>query len=70
MINQIIEIVDSKELRELRLEKLIGRMGRIVESLDYPQRKNPGYIVDFSEFSKPFQGEDEWFIPSQSIKTL
>ena len=64
MINQIIEIVDSKELRELKLEGLIGRMGRIIESLDQSQRKNPGYIVE------PFQEEDEWFIPSQSIKTL
>ena len=27
MINQIIEIVDLKELRELKLEGLIGRMG-------------------------------------------
>lgn len=67
MINQIIKIVDSKELRELKLEGLIGRMGRIIESLDQSQRKNPGYIVEFTE---PFQEEDEWFIPSQSIKTL
>ena len=44
MINQIIEIVDSKELRELKLEGLIGRMGRIIESLDQSQRKNPGYL--------------------------
>ena len=67
MINQIIEIVDLKELRELKLEGLIGRMGRIIESLDQSQRKNPGYIV---EFTGPFQEEDEWFIPSQSIKIL
>lgn len=67
MINQIIEIVDLKELRELKLEGLIGRMGRIIESLDQSQRKNSGYIVEFTE---PFQEEDEWFIPSQSIKTL
>jgi len=44
MINQIIEIVDSKELRKLKLEGLIGRMGRIIESLDQSQRKNPGYM--------------------------
>ena len=67
MINQIIEIIDSKELRELRLEGLIGRMGRVTEVLDQLQRKNPGYIVEFTE---PFQEEYEWFIPSQSIKTL
>ena len=29
MINQIIEIVDSKELRELKLEELIGAYHRV-----------------------------------------
>lgn len=67
MNNKTIEIVDSEKLGELKLKNLIGRTGCIVLSLDSGSRRNPGYIVMLDE---PFEGEYEWFIPIDSIKTL
>lgn len=67
MINKTIEIVDSEQLGELKLKSLVGRTGIIIQALDSFRRRNPGYIVKLDE---PFEGECEWFIPKDSIKTL
>ncbi|NDV80866.1 hypothetical protein [Bacteroides sp. 51] len=63
--NVFIRICPSKELSDLRLDKMVGMTGSIVEKLDFRERKIKGYMV---QLEAPFMGETVWFIPVNSIK--
>jgi hypothetical protein len=62
-VNDTVVILPSKELTEMRLKGLIGKVGVIIEDLNYSDRKNKGYIVRLNE---EFSGEYNWFIPAKS----
>lgn len=62
-MNDIVVILASKELAEMRLKELIGKTGVVMEDLNYPDRKNKGYIVRLNE---EFSGEFNWFVPAKS----
>lgn len=60
-----VEIILSEDLTKLDLSGLVGRNGYVVEELDYPERKNKGFLITFEE---EFCDEFIWFIPKESIR--
>lgn len=67
-MDNLITIVESDELAEIRLTDLVGRKGKIVQPhyiLAHPL-KLKGAWVELE--GKPYMGEQEWYIPEKSIK--
>jgi hypothetical protein len=62
-VNDTVKILSSKELAEMKLQGLVGKIGVVIEDLNYPNRKNKGYIIRFNE---EFAEEFNWFIPAKS----
>lgn len=62
-VNDAVVILSSKELTEMGLKGLIGKIGVVIEDLNYSDRKNKGYIVRLNE---DFSDELNWFIPANS----
>lgn len=62
MTGRKVRITTSVELREMRLHALVGRSGVIVARND----SGKGYFV---LLDKPYQDEQEWYIPAVSIQT-
>lgn len=62
-----VEITYSDELIEMRLKKLIGRTGRVIEDV---RGKNGNVIGAFVSLDTPHKEENEWFIPVKSIMIL
>ncbi|NDW10991.1 hypothetical protein [Dysgonomonas sp. 520] len=60
-----VRVVSSEELSAIRLDKMVGMVGRVIEDLTFDKRKNKGYIV---HFPKAYLGEKDWFIPQESIE--
>lgn len=60
----VVTIVASDELGDMRLNDLIGQRGRVTSLL--LARRNPGCMVHFKE---RYLGERNWFIPITSIET-
>lgn len=65
MVNRKVSIIPSPELREWKLEKLIGRQGVIKASVKATTIS--GYWIKLNE---PFVDELEWFIPRSSVQLL
>lgn len=63
MIGTIIEIITSEELERMRLHALVGRTGTIV----CKAVNGKGYFVSLH---KPYQNEEEWYIPIPSIRII
>lgn len=62
-----IEIIYSDELIKMRLKKLIGRTGCVIEEVI---GKNNNIIGAFIQLDIPHKEEKEWFIPIKSIMIL
>lgn len=62
--NAYITIVDSPELRELRLCGLAGRRGLVVEDLSFGRKRNRGALVLLEE---AYMDEFLWFIPENAM---
>jgi hypothetical protein len=63
--NGRIKIVPSLQLNEMKLSRLAGREGTVIENLSSKERKNKGYMV---ELDSPFKQESVWFVPLESIE--
>ena len=61
---EMVTIIASEELSDMRLDDLVGHRGRITHML--PSRRNAGCMVHFKE---RYLGERNWFIPIASIET-
>lgn len=61
---EIVRIVASDALSDMRLDGLVGQKGRVTHVL--PVRRNAGCMVHFKD---RFLGERNWFIPIASIET-
>lgn len=61
LLDCAIIIIRSRELVKMRLGKLIGRTGIVV---DIPQHGHGAFV----KLDKPFLGEKEWYIPKQSLQ--
>lgn len=61
LINHAVRIVRSSELVDMKLGKLAGRTGIVVEIA----KNGHGMFV---KLDKPYLGEDEWYIPKESIQ--
>lgn len=62
-----VVIKRSNQLEELKLSDLVHRTGVIIEDLTHHSRKSKGYMI---LLDVDYQGEQEWFIPLESIKKL
>ena len=62
--NAHITVITSSELTAMRLDRLIGCRGRVVEVLSEDRLTNRGALVLLEE---PYLGEYLWFIPEKSI---
>ena len=62
-----VVIKHSNQLEELKLSDLVHRTGVIIEDLTHHSRKSKGYMI---LLDVDYQGEQEWFIPLESIKKL
>lgn len=61
----IITIIPSIALNEMRLDKLAGRSAKVVE-IRYDSSYNiKGCWVSLN--GEPYEGEQEWYIPYSSI---
>lgn len=66
-MDDIITIIASEELTEMKLDDLIGRKGRVVEVL-YSRHNRlavRGMIIELT--GEPYLNEQEWYIPIKSI---
>lgn len=63
MAGELVQIVPSKELLVMRMKRVIGRQGLLVE---WVPNKRGAYIKLF----KPYQEEEEWYIPRESIQIV
>lgn len=61
----IITIIPSNALREMRLEGLCNRKAIVNETYNLPDGTVKGCWV--SLIGSPFKGEQEWYIPYSSI---
>ena len=61
LINHAVRIVRSRELVDMKLGKLAGRTGIVVEIA----KNGHGMFV---KLDKPYLWEDEWYIPKESIQ--
>ena len=61
LINHAVRIVRSRELVDMKLGKLAGRTGIVVEIA----KNGHGMFV---KLDKPYLGEGEWYIPKESIQ--
>jgi hypothetical protein len=64
-INDKVTIIPSVTLTEAKLEDLIGREGNVVEICYRKDGTIRGAWV--SLIGEPYQGEQEWYIPSNSF---
>ena len=64
-VGQVITIIPSVALAELRLNDLIGRKGTLVEEDLLP--KHLGWWVALE--GEQYLGETEWFTPLNSIQS-
>lgn len=64
-VGSIVNIKPSKALKLERLTALVGREAEILEVLTSIARIHKGYMVKLTE---PYQKEDIWFIPQESIE--
>lgn len=62
----IVTIVASDELSEIKLTDLIGRKGKIVEVL-YCKDGHTVRGAWVELLGEPYLNEQEWYIPSKSI---
>lgn len=65
--NDIVEVLPSCELKEIKLEALAGYKGKIVETFYRANGTMRGAIV---AFPIPYLDECEWYIPEQSLYKL
>ena len=63
--NSKVVIAPSEQLSDMRLSRIVGRHGRVIQVLMNEKRKNKGYII---HFPKSFLGEKDWFIPLESVQ--
>ena len=63
--NSKVVIAPSEQLSDMRLARIVGRHGRVIQVLMNEKRKNKGYII---HFPKSFLGEKDWFIPLESVQ--
>lgn len=64
-VGSIVNIKPSEVLKLERLTALVGREAEILEVLTSIARIHKGYMVKLTE---PYQEEDIWFIPQESIE--
>ncbi len=65
-MEQIITIVASEELSELKLSELVGRKGIVKELRYHPFGSRPrGAWIEL--IGEPYLDEQEWYIPEKSI---
>lgn len=64
-VGSIVNIKPSEALKLERLAALVGREAEILEVLTSIARIHKGYMVRLTE---PYQEEDIWFIPQESIE--
>lgn len=64
-VGSIVNIKLSEALKLERLAALAGREAEILEVLTSIARIHKGYMVRLTE---PYQEEDIWFIPQESIE--
>lgn len=73
-IGDVITIVPSLQLTEMKLDKLVGHKARIIENLTQPSRKNPGCWVELIGLSGAIGGElgneTIWFLPINSLSII
>ena len=62
---ELVTIVPSTTLHEVKLDDLIGRQGKIVELIYGKDGTIGGAWVLLS--GEPYLGESEWFIPINSL---
>ena len=67
MVGDKIIVCYSKELEGLKLKCLVNHVGEIVEERTGEDQKFKGC---FTIFREPYLEQEEWFIPSQSLKLL
>lgn len=60
-IGKTCTIIRSPELLAMRLKRLVGRKGVVVQ---IPDHRNGAFV----EFTDTFLGEKEWYIPKESIQ--
>ena len=65
MLGRKIQIVSSPQLFAWKLEKLVGREGKII--LKELHKRNRGYWI---ALNVPYANEIEWFIPIESIQLI
>lgn len=65
MLGRKIQIVPSPQLAAWKLEKLVGREGKIISKKLH--ERNKGYWV---ALNAPYTNEIEWFIPIESIQLI
>ena len=63
----IVKVKPSDSLTKLKLKKLAGSKGEIIETIYSTGNKAIGCWV---KLDKPFENESEWFIPIDSIDIL
>lgn len=66
-INDKVIIKSSNQLSDMRLTDLVYRTGTITDDFTDQTRKNKGYMVSLDI---DYMGEENWFIPLESIKKL
>lgn len=66
-INDKVIIKSSDQLSDMRLTDLVYRTGTITDDFTNQSRKNKGYMVSLDI---DYMGEENWFIPLESIKKL
>lgn len=66
-INDKVIIKSSDQLSDMRLTDLVYRTGTITDDFTDQSRKNKGYMVSLDI---DYMGEENWFIPLESIKKL
>jgi hypothetical protein len=62
---KVVTIIPSVTISECRLEELIGRQGEVLEARYTDTGAVKGYWL--SLIGEPFLGEQEWYIPYNSI---
>jgi hypothetical protein len=63
---ETIFIKETKELADIKLEKLANRKGVIEDTVTNWENKITGYWIKLD--GNPFEGEQEWFVPANSIE--
>lgn len=61
MENQRVKIVPSVELTKWKLNPLVGRTGCVVDK---------GEKGKWVKLDKPYQNEQEWFVPNKSLQIV